>query len=238
MLRLTISILLVVGLGRCSSPGADLFAGDAHIRSLSDSNLFQNIYKQDHSTLVFFYLHWCGHCVEMSAALKEFAKQIHPWRDAVQVVALDCATFDDVCNDLRINRFPHMLLVPPDSQSTEEAKYIANSNRTPAHFYQVVLDFLIENQFTASHHYITPIYVTKNEEICNTLMSVQQMTYVVVEKSPSTASAEVFECQIAPYIPLTQLNSHSSLANLEFAEIPQDGDGQAILRQFRVDGLV
>ena len=188
-------ILLIIGLGQCSSTEVNLFMDKSIIRSLSDLNLHQNIYHQNRNTLVFFYLNWCGHCIEMSTVLKEFANEIRNWRDVVQVVAIDCATYQ-ICGDMNVHHFPQMLMFPPRSKSVEDAKLVPRENRTPAQLYKVVRDFIVENPYTAVHHFITPIFVTKREEICNTLSvsdqnDVKQKWFVVVEETPSSTSAEV-----------------------------------------------
>lgn len=167
--------------------GSDLYENDPYIQSLTDSNALKNILNQNRVTIAIFYAHWCGHCINFSGIAKHFANQTRTWQSVMKIVALDCATYHELCSKFDMIGYPEIRFYPPMSTEINGGTSMnLESDNNYNSLYNQVLEFLSINVDS-----VMATYATSRNDICLSESQNSTKNYVIVEQKPSLSGAEL-----------------------------------------------
>lgn len=89
-------------------PTQGLYNASDNVVILNVTNFKSSVYEDTKGWLVEFYNSWCGFCFRFAPMWKEFASDVHAWRDIVVIAAIDCADDDNnpICREYEIMHYP------------------------------------------------------------------------------------------------------------------------------------
>ncbi|KAK0163625.1 hypothetical protein PV327_007290 [Microctonus hyperodae] len=95
-----------------------LYNANDHVVIFNISNLDNTIHGSKIAWVVEFYSSWCGHCQRFAPIWKSLARSIKPWRDIVDVAAIDCANNDNnpLCREYEITSYPMIRYFSPNTK--------------------------------------------------------------------------------------------------------------------------
>jgi thiol oxidase len=110
-----------------------------------DSTLLRNSTK---STIIQYFLHWCGGCQQTAPFWKTLAKETKSWKDVIRVAAVDCAlqTNRKLCESLKIMRYPTFRLFDA-LQFGQPAKEIHEEKRDIKNFINIMIDHVEKQSY-------------------------------------------------------------------------------------------
>ncbi|CAH0383056.1 unnamed protein product [Bemisia tabaci] len=98
--------------------GQGLYSSEDKVLILNATNFNSSVIMNPNQALVVeFYNAWCGHCIRYAPTWKNFARNIHNWKDVVTVGAVDCSAEinGQLCRDYEVMAYPTLRYFPPNS---------------------------------------------------------------------------------------------------------------------------
>jgi len=111
------SILCHSSLEVSLSGSAGLYTNEDKILILNNTNFQSSICSSTKAWIVEFYSSWCGHCIHFAPTFKEFAADVHAWRDVISVAAIDCAQDENMptCREYEVMGYPTLKFFTPNT---------------------------------------------------------------------------------------------------------------------------
>ncbi|KAM7011990.1 LOW QUALITY PROTEIN: sulfhydryl oxidase 1 [Tautogolabrus adspersus] len=137
-----------VGLCFClvfpSIADAGLYTASDQVIVLSPENVDSVLVNSSAAMVVEFYASWCGHCVNFSPYYKSLARDIHEWKPAVDLAALDCATEVNVklCARFGVTGYPTIKFFHAYSDAGATGQPFGVAHRDVRRLRQKVIDKL------------------------------------------------------------------------------------------------
>jgi len=162
---------------------------------LNWENFEHYVYNQNAFTLVNFYIHWCGHCIQFSPIWKQFGDDIKKWKSIVRVAAIDGAHDKNMvlCQKHGISAFPRIQIFLINAESGAFGQSFGLEDHSVGALRTQLIDFLLRSQTSFSNRInISPISVTSKAELFNTLpINMEKHNLIFLESKPTHLGAEV-----------------------------------------------
>lgn len=136
-----------------NTPTQGLYDPDDDVLIINNDTFHDNIFNQEHATLLEFYNSFCGHCRRYAPIWKAFASNVLAWQRVVQIAAVDCSADENnmLCRKYEVMAYPSLRYFPPYFNDTNTFGSPMSSDPDEATLRANLVDMLHSETHVPSH---------------------------------------------------------------------------------------